>query len=140
MNARPSAGGCPFCAIAEGQAPAVVVRRWPDALAIAPLRPVTTAGHVLVLPIRHVADFTTDPEVSAAVMRRAAELAARPCNLIANVGPETSASVEHLHLHVVPRRSGDGLVMPWDQPPGPAEDHLQPTITTIASSLSSRPC
>ncbi|WP_233534002.1 HIT family protein [Kitasatospora sp. SolWspMP-SS2h] len=50
-------------------------------------------------------------------MRRAAELASRPCNLIANAGPEAGATIGHLHLHVVPRRAGDGLVMPWDRPP-----------------------
>lgn len=106
---------CPFCAIAAGTAPATVVHRWHDAMAFIPLHPVVE-GHVLVIPDRHVADFATDPEVSAATMRRAAELMRwtdRPMNLITSRGREATQSVFHLHLHLVPRAEGDGLALPW---------------------------
>jgi hypothetical protein len=59
---------CAFCDLAYGRAAAVFVNTWPDALAIRPLNPVAP-GHVLVLPRRHVADATTDPDVTAATMR-----------------------------------------------------------------------
>lgn len=108
--------GCVFCAIVAGTAPATVVREWPDAMAFIPLNPVT-AGHVLVVPRVHVADFAEDPEVSAAVMRRAAVLAGtRPdvdLNLITSKGRAATQSVFHLHLHLVPRRPNDGLALPW---------------------------
>jgi histidine triad (HIT) family protein len=110
---------CPFCEIVAGRAPAewVVGRdHWPDAVAFVPLDPVTE-GHVLIVPKTHVADFTSDPAVSAATVRRAAELASgspRPMNLITSRGREASQTVFHLHLHVVPRTEGDGLALPWD--------------------------
>lgn len=103
---------CVFCRIVTGSAPATVVRRWPDAVAIVPLNPVT-AGHVLVIPALHVADFTTDPDVTAVVFRRAAELGRAPANLITSAGSEATQSVPHLHAHLVPRRAGDGLALPW---------------------------
>src|SRR5690606_22895948 len=103
---------CVFCRIVARRAPARVVREWPDAVAIVPLRPVT-AGHTLVIPRCHVADATVCPEVSGAVMRRAAELAVPPCNLITSAGEAATQSVWHLHIHVVPRRAGDGLPLPW---------------------------
>lgn len=104
--------GCVFCAIVAGQAPATVVAEWPDALAIVPHRPVVP-GHVLVIPRTHVRDFADDPEVTAATMRRAAELARGPANLITSAGEEATQTVFHLHVHIVPRADGDGLPLPW---------------------------
>ncbi|WP_107047709.1 HIT family protein [Streptomyces albus] len=106
---------CPFCEIAAGRAPATVIREWPDALAILP-RGGVTEGHTLVIPRRHVADATENPAVTGATMTRAAELAAEvgaDLNLITSVGPAATQTVFHLHLHLVPRRAGDGLALPW---------------------------
>ena len=104
---------CVFCAILSGQAPADIVWAWPDAIAIRPLNPVVD-GHILVIPTVHVQDFTTDPEVTAAVMRRAAGLAgAGPANLITSAGAEATQTVFHLHVHIVPRARADGLALPW---------------------------
>lgn len=109
------ADSCPFCAIVAGRVPVTLVREWPDALALVPLKPVVD-GHALVIPKEHVADFATDPEVSAMVMRRAAELmrwTPRPMNLITSRGRKATQSVFHLHLHLVPRAENDGLALPW---------------------------
>jgi histidine triad (HIT) family protein len=105
---------CVFCEIVAGQAPATVVQEWDDALAIVPLGPVVD-GHTLVIPKQHVADYGENPNVSAATMRRAAELAAgeEPMNVITSRGREATQSVFHLHLHLVPRAENDGLALPW---------------------------
>ncbi|AVT38014.1 HIT family protein [Plantactinospora sp. BB1] len=104
---------CVFCAITRGQEPATIIRRWSDAIAITPRHPVT-AGHTLIIPVRHVQDVTEDPDVSAATMRAASELAVPPCNIITSAGPEATQTVFHLHLHLVPRTSTDLLSLPWD--------------------------
>lgn len=106
---------CAFCAIAAGQAPAVIVREWPDTLAIRPRSGGVNDGHVLVLPRVHVADAGTDPDVTAAVSRRAAELMAEhpDANLITSKGEAATQTVYHLHVHIVPRTKGDGLPLPW---------------------------
>jgi histidine triad (HIT) family protein len=68
-----------------------------------------------VIPKVHVADVGHDPEVSAATMRRAAQLAAAQwCNVITSRGRVATQSVFHLHLHLVPRSEGDSLSLPWD--------------------------
>lgn len=107
---------CPFCEIAAGRAPASIVREWDETLAIEPLNPVVE-GHVLVIPREHVTDFAADPVVSAHTAYRAAELAgdypAGAMNLITSRGPAATQTVFHLHLHLVPRRPGDGLALPW---------------------------
>jgi histidine triad (HIT) family protein len=112
--------GCTFCRIVERKAPAEIVREWEDAVAFVPLNPVTE-GHLLVVPRVHVADATAFPKVTGVTMEAAAELAreAFPCNLITSSGREATQTVFHLHVHVVPRRQGDGLMLPWsERPPG----------------------
>ncbi|GFE27173.1 HIT family protein [Streptomyces nigrescens] len=111
----PRRPGCPFCLIVCGRAPATVLREWPETIAIRPRHGGVTAGHVLVIPRVHVADVAEDPVVSAATMLRAAELAAEAgdCNVITSRGPSATQTVRHLHLHLVPRAEGDGLLLPW---------------------------
>lgn len=106
---------CVFCSIAEGSTPANVVEEWEDAIAITPRSGGATDGHVVVIPRVHVVDVGTDPVVTGAVMSRAAELAARmdAANVITSKGAAATQTVYHLHVHVVPRREGDGLPLPW---------------------------
>ena len=105
---------CAFCEIAAGRAPATVVSEWPEVIAIRPRHPVT-AGHTLVIPHAHVVDVGIDPAISACTMAAAAELAAElpAANVITSRGAAATQTVYHLHLHVVPRRHGDGLPLPW---------------------------
>ena len=106
---------CVFCRIVAGDAPATIVRAWDDALAIRPRSGGCTDGHVMVIPRTHVQDAGEDPTVTAATMARAAELMAElpAANLITSKGAEATQTVFHLHVHLVPRASGDGLPLPW---------------------------
>ncbi len=117
---------CPFCKIIRGEAEAQMVASWPDAVAFVPLDPVTP-GHVLVVPTVHVPDFVADRAVTAAVMHRAAILAdtlpAREWNLITSAGAAATQTVYHLHVHLVPRRAGDGLHLPWTGQHHIEQDH-----------------
>lgn len=139
---------CVFCDIIAGDAPGTIVERWPDAIALAPLGPVV-AGHVLIIPRRHVTDFTMSPEVSAATMRRAAEFAGErydSANVITSKGRAATQSVRHLHVHVVPRAHDDGLMVPWgtvfgDDPQAPhwcrVAQGMQDEIDTLRARRSS---
>lgn len=105
---------CVFCAIVAGRAPASVVHKWSDVIAIRPRHPVTE-GHVLVIPHVHVPDVAADPAVSARTMVAAARLAAElpAANVITSRGTAATQTVFHLHLHLVPRAYGDNLPLPW---------------------------
>ena len=115
----PPAGalGCIFCQIVAGRAPAEVVARSDRAVAFLTIGPLAE-GHTLVVPFRHASDLT---EISAqdtsAVWQlvhdvenrlRAAGLA-DGVSLFAMSGTAAEQSILHLHVHVVPRRHGDGL-------------------------------
>jgi ATP adenylyltransferase len=97
-----------------------IVHRGPLTFAILNAFPYTS-GHLMILPYREVSnleDLTTAeagelwPTVTAAV--QAVKAAYRPggVNVGINLGKAAGGSVsEHLHVHVVPRWSGDGNFM-----------------------------
>ena len=80
-----------------------------------------TSGHLMVVPFEHTADFAAlPPETSSEMMelaKRAQSLLAevyRPhgFNLGMNLGQAAGAGVsDHLHLHLLPRWSGDANFM-----------------------------
>lgn len=106
---------CPFCELISAHASSWH-RSWLHEVAFTPLNPVAP-GHLLVVPREHVADAAEHPVTTASVFRAAAELAqeAGPCNLITSCGVEATQTIRHLHVHVVPRRPGDGLALPWSR-------------------------
>ena len=106
---------CAFCAIARGELAASVVLRDDQVVAFLDTRPVFK-GHVLVAPREHVADLLELPRtlmepLLSAVQRiaRAMETGLSADGSFVAVNTKISQSVPHLHVHVVPRRKGDGL-------------------------------
>jgi histidine triad (HIT) family protein len=106
---------CVFCAIVAGEAPAIRICEDDNYLAILDIRPFTR-GHTLVLPKRHTVDLTdTPPETLADMMaigQRIAKAArttelADATHIAINDGRDAFQTVFHIHLHVLPRRSGD---------------------------------
>ena len=109
---------CVFCAAlsAGDDRRALILRRAPRAFLILNTFPYAT-GHLLAMPLRHVArveDATTDEmaETMALVQDsvRALNAGYQPdgFNVGMNLGRVAGAGVlGHLHMHVVPRWSGD---------------------------------
>ncbi len=106
---------CPFCAIGRGELAASVVIRDEQVCAFMDTRPVFK-GHVLVATREHVPDLLEVPQAQMepllfAVQRvaRAMETGLGADGSFVAVNTKISQSVPHLHVHVVPRRKGDGL-------------------------------
>ena len=101
--------GCPFCLMVNKFTTGRVFD-------IEPLNPVVP-GHRLIIPAEHVSNFSDDPDLTAEVMRYAAEYAKRhgiDCNLITSKGSPATQTVFHLHVHIIPRNYNDGVALPWD--------------------------
>lgn len=108
---------CIFCAIAAGDAPASIVYEDEQAVAFLDLHPVTT-GHTLVIPRRHATDLLDSagalaeiaPAVEATTALLVDRLQADGLNLFQATGAAAGQTVFHLHVHLLPRRTGDGLL------------------------------
>lgn len=90
-------------------------------IVISPLSPVTP-GHVLVISADHTPSAAEDTgdhdayQVAADLMYIAAQWVRNhdiQANIITSIGPDATQTVMHTHVHVVPRRPDDGLVLPW---------------------------
>ena len=106
---------CPFCAIVRGEIAASFVLREDAVCAFLDTRPVFK-GHVLVVPREHTADLLAlpaalVPPLFTAVQRvaSAVEKGLGADGSFTAINTKISQSVPHLHVHVVPRRKGDGL-------------------------------
>lgn len=82
----------------------------------APKNPVVE-GHLLVVPEPHVTDSSENSALTGGAFA-VASVAARHkemwhYNLISSKGVHATETVEHLHVHLIPRAEGDGLHLPW---------------------------
>jgi histidine triad (HIT) family protein len=106
---------CVFCAIASGEAPAHRVLDEGSCVAFLDARPLFP-GHVLVVPRAHRETIADLPQgeltaLFAAAQRvaMAVEAALGADGTFVAMNNRVSQSVPHAHVHVVPRRKGDGL-------------------------------
>ncbi|MFD5116483.1 HIT family protein [Streptomyces sp. NPDC058391] len=137
---------CPFCMIAEGgDSRARVVYRTQEVTAFFPLEQ-ATRGHTLVVPNRHASDLTDlnaaeARDLGEALLRAArairSALAPDGLNVIQSTGAAATQTVPHVHFHLVPRWSGDRMVLGW--PTGAAEGSQaqSQTLAAIQSALFS---
>jgi histidine triad (HIT) family protein len=125
-----TAVGCLFCRIARAEEPGALVLETPTVVAFLDHRPLFP-GHCLVIPREHVETVVDLPAALTAplwdavrVLARAVEGALGADGTFLAVNNRVSQSVPHLHVHVVPRRRGDGLrgfFWPRGRYAGPAE-------------------
>lgn len=106
---------CIFCSIVKGDIPNYTVYEDEKVLAFFDVNP-TSVGHTLVIPKAHYSSLLTcDPEDLAYVMKVAQKLGnqlkeklgADGMNILSNVGVAAGQSVEHFHVHLIPRYNGD---------------------------------
>jgi superfamily II DNA or RNA helicase/HKD family nuclease/diadenosine tetraphosphate (Ap4A) HIT family hydrolase len=133
MNAYP----CPFCTPAEDR----VFYRSPFVVGLWDAYPVS-AGHALLVPVRHVAHwFDASPDEQAELLRAlniakaAVEVEHTPdgYNIGINVGRAAGQTVFHLHVHLIPRYDGDV--------PDPAGGvrHVIPAAANYLAALAPHP-
>ena len=136
---------CVFCGIISGVSPAAFVAEDDDAVAFLDLRQ-AVSGHVLVVPRRHTPSiYELPPEDGAALMSlamrvsRAVRDALRPegLNLWQSNGEVAGQEVNHVHLHVHPRRAGDGIwhIYPYGLPEPSAPEYLAHLATSLRAAL-----
>lgn len=108
-------GQCLFCRILDGHAEAQIVYQDGVALAFLDTRPLFP-GHCLLIPKTHYESLLDLPQqlvsnlfTRAQLLAKAVQEAMQAEGSFVAVNNRISQSVPHFHIHVVPRRRGDGL-------------------------------
>lgn len=133
---------CVFCRIIRGEIKAYTVYEDADVISFLDASPLFP-GHVLVCPKQHIATMLDLPEDLYGPMMKATKLiaAAVQAGLEAEgsfvaVNNTISQSVPHLHMHVVPRKKGDGLKgFFWPRHPYRDQDHMQAVKESLARAI-----
>jgi histidine triad (HIT) family protein len=123
---------CIFCEIASGQIPATKVYEDPLVVAFLDIAPVSD-GHILVISKTHIDKFDEcPPELMGQICSRLGRIASAVqkavtsdgYNILCNNGRAAGQLVNHLHFHIIPRKTGDNVFDRWpayQYPAGNAE-------------------
>jgi histidine triad (HIT) family protein len=134
---------CIFCKIVAVEVPAAIVYEDDRALAFLDIGPLAE-GHLLVISREHyarVTDFPADrfSAVAAVIPRLIGVVQSvtgcEGVNILVNNGSAAGQVVNHVHWHLIPRRSGDGLGYRWnagEYSPGRAEELAAAFRTALA--------
>ncbi|MCD7814651.1 MAG: HIT family protein [Lachnospiraceae bacterium] len=119
---------CIFCKIARGDIPSATLYEDEDLRVILDLGP-ASKGHALVIPKEHAANlFELSDETAEKVIVVAKKVAAKlkeglcanGLNLVQNNGAAAGQTVDHFHVHLIPRYENDTVNVGWT--PGELSD------------------
>ena len=140
------ASDCIFCKIVAGTSDSHEIYRDETTRAFMDIRPAND-GHCLVIPKAHFETvFDMTPAAFAGVgstvakVARAVNEVLRPggVSLIQANGELAGQSVLHVHVHVLPRRTDDNLLINWDRNSNNERRFDRERIAEIAERLRSR--
>ena len=123
---HPTNADCIFCKIVAGKIPSFKLIESETVLAFMDINPINP-GHALAIAKGHWPDLYALPEPALkdtiATARRIAIALRdllRPAgiNLVQANGPGAAQSVQHFHIHIVPRRFDDNAKLNWTPRPG----------------------
>ncbi len=140
MNVMPT--DCLFCRIAAGATPAAIVFEDQHSLAFLDHRPLFP-GHCLLVPKAHYetlaevpADLVGPLFGNAQLLCAAVEQGLAAEGSFVAVNNRISQSVPHVHIHVVPRRRGDGLRgFFWPRQKYRDEAHIEQTCAAVRNTM-----
>lgn len=114
---------CIFCKIAKGEIPSATIYETSEFKVMLDVAP-ANKGHALIIPKEHFDNiFEIDGETAgklfslATVVARAIkeETDCDGMNIVQNNGEVAGQTVNHFHLHLIPRHKDDGINLTWKQ-------------------------
>ena len=111
---------CTFCDLIRGSAEVSICHEDSEAIAFMDIQPVN-AGHVLVVPRQHYENLLDVPQelglhLFQVTMRLANAVShvsgCTDMNIVVNSGAAAGQDEPHYHVHIIPRRHGDGFDIP----------------------------
>ncbi len=129
---------CIFCKIVNGEIPSAKIYENDKVFAFLDISPISD-GHTLVIPKRHFEKLHDCPaELLGRVSSRLGKIAKAVAagmnsdgyNVLCNNGRAAGQLVSHLHFHIIPRNSGDGVFNRW-----PAYKYEEGKTETITAKI-----
>jgi histidine triad (HIT) family protein len=123
---HPTDGTCVFCKIVAGQLPCFKLLEDEHTIAFMDINP-ANPGHALAVARGHYPTVDTiPPAILGATVQTAQRVAGAVIkalspdglSLVQANGEGAAQSVPHLHIHVIPRRRNDDLLINWQAVPG----------------------
>lgn len=121
---------CIFCKIAKGDIPSATVFENSDLKVFLDVAP-ANRGHALIVPKEHYDNiFQLDAETAGKIFSMATvvakaikdETGCEGLNVVQNNGEVAGQTVNHFHLHLIPRFKGDDVNVTWKQQETVAEE------------------
>jgi len=129
---------CVFCKMVAGQIPVTKVYEDDIVLSFLDIGPLSD-GHTMIIPKQHFEKLhECPPEVLAQVGSRLGKIAKAVSvamdsdgyNVLCNNGKAAGQLVGHVHFHIIPRNTGDGVFNRW-----PAYKYQEGKIGEIADKI-----
>ena len=143
MKAEGLNPNCVFCKILSKAVEAPTVFEDKHALVFLDHRPLFP-GHCLVIPKTHLETIQDLPDdvlaglfSTARLLAEAMEFGLRSEGTFVAANNRVSQSVPHFHIHVVPRRKGDGLKgFFWPRRKYKDEDEMKSVLAALQSAIT----
>lgn len=129
---------CVFCRIISGEIPAQKVFENEWTLAFLDINP-ASKGHTLVVPKNHYEFLSQIPEVEYVSFMKDVQKILKAftkytdaVNVLQNNGKDAGQLVPHVHIHIIPRRPGDGIkIETWRAHHDPDLEKVQKVIQSL---------
>lgn len=134
---------CVFCKIVAGEIGSYTLYENEEFKVILDRFP-SNLGHVLVMPKKHVANiFEIDPEMAGRLFSLVVKVAKtmkealgfEDMNIVQNNGEIAGQTVNHLHIHLIPRYVNDCVSVKW-KPSEPTDTEMDGILQKLKEKLS----
>ena len=113
---------CIFCEIIKGNISSYKIYEDNEFLSFLDISQATN-GHVLVIPKKHFANiFEVDDDTLAKIsvitkkiaLQLCKNLNVKNCNILNNYGPLAGQTVNHFHIHIIPRYNDSDVIIKFN--------------------------
>lgn len=132
---------CIFCKIVKGEIPSCTIYEDDEFKSFLDVSP-ANRGHALIIPKNHYDNiFEIEKETAGKLFALATDIAraikeetgCEGLNVVQNNGEVAGQTVNHFHLHLIPRFKGDNVSVKWAQQEPDMDDLAQ-----LATSIKNR--
>ncbi len=103
---------CVFCKIVKGEIKAKIIEESENFIAIPDANP-KIEGHTLIISKKHFRNIVEMPSLLGGelvdMIKKISLSYKKDFNVVANTGENAGQVVFHFHVHILPRKRGDGL-------------------------------